>query len=230
MSGGIAMSLRRRIEESKAVSGCIGGAISRYLAFCNRTIRWQIEGLDEMKAALDDGPILLIMWHSRMAMGAVHWPSDHAPVSSLHHRSPLGRISGVMQRNEGLTPFEMSARKSNLVASRQVMKRFRSGISIVMTGDGPLGPPHKLQSAPLEWASRLSAPIFAYAFSTTRGYRANSWDQFLFPYPYGKGAQVFARYDDIHSSDGDALKVSLESFVNHTTVRADALLGLPPGP
>ena len=148
------MSLRRRIEKSKWLSGTIGGLLSRYLALCNRTTDWQIEGLDDMKDALSEGPILLMMWHSRMAMGAPHWPSDHAPVTSLHHRSPLGRISGVMQRYEGLTPFEMSATRSNLVASRAVMKRFHQGISIVMTGDGPVGPAHKLQDAPLDWARR----------------------------------------------------------------------------
>lgn len=223
------MPLRKRIEESAAISGLFGGLISRYLILCDRTTNWQIEGLDEMKAALDQGPILLLMWHSRMAMGAVHWPSDHAPVSSLHHRSPLGRISGVMQRNEGLTPFEMSAKRPNLVASRQVIKRLRNGISIVMTGDGPLGPPHQMQAAPLDWATRLSAPIFAYAFSTTQGHRFNSWDQLLLPYPPGNGAKVFIRYTDPRPTDRDSLKKGLEALVDRTTARADALLGLPPG-
>lgn len=229
------MSLRRRIEKSKRVSGAFGGLLSRYLAFCNRTTDWQIDGLDEMKAALDDGPILLIMWHSRMAMGAPHWPSGHAPVTSLHHRSPLGRISGVMQRNEGLQPVEMSATRPNLAASRRVMRRFRQGVSIVMTGDGPVGPAHVLQNAPLDWASRLGAPVFAYAFSTTRGHRFDSWDRLLLPYPYGRGAQVFARYAPPIPHQPDApdrtdLRRALEGFLDDTTARADALLGLPPGP
>ena len=229
------MSLRRRIEKSKWLSGAIGGLLSRYLALCNRTTDWQIEGLDDMKDALSEGPILLMMWHSRMAMGAPHWPSDHAPVTSLHHRSPLGRISGVMQRYEGLTPFEMSATRSNLVASRAVMKRFHQGISIVMTGDGPVGPAHKLQDAPWDWASRMGAPVFAYAFSTTRGHRFNSWDRLLLPYPNGRGAQVFARFDapiprKLTGPNRMALRNALEGFMNTTTARADAILGLSPGP
>lgn len=229
------MSLRKRIETSEAFAGIFGSAISRYLTLCDRTTEWQIEGLDMLQDALADGPVLLMMWHSRMAMGAPHWPSDHAPVSSLHHRSPLGRISGVMQRREGLTPFEMSHRKSNLVASRAVMKRFQQGISIVMTGDGPIGPAHELQDAPLDWARTLGAPVFGYAFSTTRGHRFNSWDRLLLPYPYGKGAQVFARYDSpiprkLTPPDRDALRLSLERFLNATTQRADALVGLESGP
>ncbi|WP_411237172.1 lysophospholipid acyltransferase family protein [Marivita sp. S0852] len=228
------MSLRKRIEKSAAFSALPGTLITRYLALCDRTTRWQIEGLDVLQAALADGPVLLMMWHSRMMMGARHWPDTHAPASSLHHRSPMGRISGVMQRQEGLTPFEMSRNKSNLVASRQILKRFHSGISIVMTGDGPSGPAHHLQSAPLEWACRLNAPIFAYAFSTTRGKHLSTWDRMLFPYPFGQGAQVFARYDPdtrtpLRSMDRKTLGRALEQFMDDATSRADALLGLPAG-
>lgn len=222
------MSLRKRIEKSPAVSGLLGGLVTRYLALCDRSTQWKVEGKDDLLSALQGGPVLMMMWHSRMVMGARHWPDSVAPASSLHHRSPLGRISGVMQRREGLTPFEMSHRKSNLVASRQVMKRFQNGISIVMTGDGPVGPARKLQSAPLDWARRLNAPIFAYAFSTTRQFRANSWDRLLFPYPFGKGAQVFARYEAAACTDDDPA-ASLEAFLSEITARADRSVGLGPG-
>lgn len=229
------MSLRKRIEKSAAFSGVFGTAVTRYLALCDRTTSWQVEGREDLVDALSEGPVLMMMWHSRMGMGARHWPDTDAPASSLHNRSPLGRISGVMQRQEGLTPFEMSRRKPNLATSRQVMKRYRQGISIVMTGDGPHGPPHKLQAAPVEWAYRMNAPIFAYAYATTRGYRANSWDRFLLPYPFGTGAQVFARYRPPRTrppapNNLAALALSLEVLLDETTARADMLVGLPPGP
>jgi len=226
---GSPVSLRKRIEKSPVFSGVFGTLVTRYLALCDHTTRWQYEGNGELEAALAEGPVLVLMWHSRMVMGARHWPSALAPASSLHHRSPLGRISGVMQRQEGMTPFEMSHRKSNLVASRQVLKRFREGISIVMTGDGPVGPPHQLQAAPLDWAIRLNAPIFAYAFSTTRGHRFNTWDRLLLPYPMGRGSVVFARYEGAMPDTRDDLKRSLEAFVDQTTARADTAVGVSPG-
>lgn len=229
------MSLRSRIETSKFFLGGCGTMLSLYLALCERTTSWKVEGLDEMKAALSDGPVLLMMWHSRMAMGAPHWPTDTAPVSSLHHRSVLGRISGVTQRYEGLQPVEMSLKRSNLAASRTVMKRWSQGVSIVMTGDGPLGPAHQLQDAPLDWASRLGAPVFGYAYSTTRGRRFDSWDTFLLPCPFGKGAKVFTRYPGpiprkLTPETRETLRTSIEAFLDNTTAHADALLGLPPGP
>ena len=116
-----------------------------------------------------------------------------------------------------------------------MIKWFRAGHSIAIAGDGPVGPAHKLQDPPLDWASKLNAPVFAYAFSTTKGRRFNSWDRLLMPRLFGRGAQVFCRYthpvprqpDD---ADRAALRASLEQFLDTTTARADALLGLPPAP
>jgi lysophospholipid acyltransferase (LPLAT)-like uncharacterized protein len=229
------LSLRKRIEKSPAFSGFFGGIIAGYLALCDRRIDWQVEGREALIAALADGPVLILMWHSRMAMGARHWPDSHAPGTSLHHRSPLGRISGVMQRREGLVPVEMSVTRSNQAASRVAMTRFRDGASILMTGDGPVGPARELQRAPVEWAARMGVPVFAYAFSVTRGHRFDSWDRLLLPYPAGRGAIVFARYPAPvpHRPNAEsraALQGALETFLNDTTARADALLGLPPGP
>ena len=229
------MSLRRRIEKSATLTACFGLPLSWYLSLCNRTTSWQIEGLEELKAALSEGPVLLILWHSRLAMGAVHWPSDHAPACSLHNRSPLGRIAGAIQRDQGLQAMEMSKNKSNLTASRQVIKWFRAGCSVAIAADGPEGPAHKLQDPPLEWASKLNVPVFGYAFSTTRGRRFNSWDHLLLPRLFGRGALVFHRYQGPIPRQPDAedrakLRASLEQFLDATTARADALLDLPPGP
>ena len=90
--------------------------------------------MDELRAALADGPVLLIMWHSRSVMGALHWPVADAPLSSLYDRSPIGRVSGALQRRVGLQPMEMSRKLSNRAASRTVLKRVKDGVSIGMTG------------------------------------------------------------------------------------------------
>jgi lysophospholipid acyltransferase (LPLAT)-like uncharacterized protein len=210
------VSLRRRIEKSNLASGAFGGLLSRYLVLCDRTTDWQIDGLEAMKDALSEGPILSMMWHSRMAIGAPHWPSDLAPVSSLHHTRDVCHTA----QSGGL------AHVGETVPSR---------LSIVMTGDDPVGSAHKLQDAPLDWASRLGAPGLAYAFSTTRGHRFNSWDRLLLPYPYGRGAQVFARYKasiprKLTAQARLSWRRSLEDFLDETTARANTILGLPPGP
>lgn len=221
--------LRRRIEKSERMATALAWCAGGYLAFCNRTTRWNSEGQDELEAALQDGPVLLLMWHERSIMGALHWPVKAGQLSSLYADSPIGRVSGALQRRVGLQPMQMSHKTTNIAASRQVLKRVRDGVSIGMTGDGPLGPALLLKDAPLEWARVTGMPVFIYAFATTRGRRLSTWDRLLVPRPFGKGARVFARCDMVVPRKPDAaatedLRMILADALTTTTARADALL------
>ncbi|WP_108817007.1 lysophospholipid acyltransferase family protein [Loktanella sp. Alg231-35] len=228
------MSLRKRIEKSEFLAALIARVAGGYLAFCNRTTSWQVEGLDDLKAALDEGPILLVMWHSRSVMGALHWPVVDGPLSSLYDKSPIGRVSGALQRRVGLQPMEMSRKLSNRAASRTVLQRVKDGVSIGMTGDGPLGPALQVKDAPLEWARATGLPIFCYAFSTSRSRRLSSWDQMMVPKSFGKGAYVFQRAQEpasrkMTNDEIETLRTSLQQALTDTAHRADALAGVAPG-
>lgn len=200
-----------------------------YLVFCNRTTRWQVAGLDALKADLAKGPILIITWHGRTLMGPLHWPVDVAPLSSLHDASPIGRVSGALQKRMGLHPIRMTRTTSNRAASREVLRRVRQGVSIGMTGDGPVGPPLQLQDAALEWARITGMPVYSYAFATSRSKALNTWDNMILPKPFAKGAFVFGRWTGSLPRDADAAKIEnaraeIEELLNDVTDRADKLL------
>ncbi|HEV8035828.1 hypothetical protein [Yoonia sp.] len=229
------MSLRKRIENSEWLVNVVGRLVLFYLNLVHRTTRWQSEGVDELRAAMAQGPVLLVMWHSRLMMIAHHWPVESGSLSSLHDTSPIARVVGAVHQQSGLRPMKMSARVSNIVASRTVLKRVKDGVSIGLTADGPLGPALQLKDPPLEWARATGLPIFCYAFSTTRQRRAASWDQLLVPRPFGKGAYVFARFPQKVPRKPDAdelanLRKDIASFIDAKTARADALIDLPHGP
>lgn len=228
------MSLRSRIEKSALLAALLARLAGRYLALCHRTTTWQVEGLDDLRDALKDGPVLLVMWHSRSVMGALHWPVADGPLSSLYARSPIGRVSGALQRRVGLQPMEMADGQSNRAASRMILKRVREGVSIGMTGDGPLGPARQVKDAPVDWARATGLPVFCYAFSTTKGKRLASWDHMLVPKPFGRGAYVFRRYPGtipakLDAADRAALRSAFGDWMTETTGKADSLLGLPLG-
>lgn len=227
---GIYKNIRRKIERSHAFATPIAALAGRYLMRSHRTTTWQTEGLDRLEAALADGPVLLVMWHSRSVMGAIHWPIQAGPLSSLYDKSPIGRVSGALQRRVGLQPIEMSRKLSNVAGSRTILKRVKEGVSIGMTGDGPLGPVRELKDAPIEWARITGMPVFCYAFATTKGRRLDTWDQMLVPKSHGRGAQVFRRFDqDIPRKIDDAtrtvLKQDMQAWMDDTTAAADQLLG-----
>ncbi len=220
--------LRRRIEKSERIAAGLAAIAGAYLAFCNRTTKWEVEGQDALEAALQDGPVLLVMWHERSMMGALHWPVEAGPLSSLYAKSPIGRVSGALQRRMGLHPIEMADKISNVAASRAVLKRAKAGVSIGMTGDGPLGPALVLKDAPLEWARVTGMPVFGYAFASTRSRRLNTWDRIVLPKPFGKGAIVFARFQgevarQIDVNEKEELRRDLVKFLTQTMVLADRM-------
>jgi len=228
------LSLRNRIEHSTILARILAAIAGSYLAFCRRTTRWDVAGLADVRAALGQSPVLVVLWHSRSIMGPMHMPVADGPFSSLYAASPIGRVGGALHRRVGLQPIEMSGKQSNRAASRVVLKRVRDGISIAMAADGPLGPARILNDAPLDWARATGVPVFCYAFSTTRRRRLKSWDRMLMPHPFGHGAYIFARFigDIPRKLDNDqreATRAQLQGFLNATTAQADAMVGVPAG-
>ena len=229
------VTLRKRLERSETLTTIIGRGVARYLNFATRTTTWDYAGMDDLKTALADGPVLVMTWHSRSVMGSMHWPSDVAPLSALHNNSPIGRVVGAMQHATGLQPMKMAHNMSNIAASRTILKSVKGGASMALTGDGPLGPPRILKDAPLEWARVTGLPIFCYAFATSKGWRAKSWDHMLLPRPYGKGACVFRRVDQalprkMDDATRDEMRRYLSTQMDVATAQADQMVGLEPGP
>ncbi len=228
------MKLRRQLERSERVARVLGFIARMYFGFCYRTARWKTEGLDELKAALADGPVILVVWHSRLLLGPSHWPLEHGQLSSIHTRSPVGRVVGAMQRQQGLFPFEMSEKRSNTATSRQIMKLVKEGTSIGITADGPEGPALQLKDPPIDWARATGRPVFCYAFSTVRQKRADSWDQMLIPLPFTRGSCVYRRFTSevprkMDAATMDALRQDMQQCMMATIARADEMVGLKPG-
>jgi len=228
------MSLRNRLENSDLLHRLLSAVLAVYLRLCLRTTRWQAEGLDDLIAALRQGPIILVLWHSRIMLGPAHWPSHMAPLATLRDTSPAGKLSGATQARFGMHPIAMSDRASNQTASRRVLKIIRGGTSLGLTADGPLGPARRLKPPPLDWARASGVPVFVYAYACP-GWRVSTWDKMLMPRPFGRGAYVYRRWNATIPKRPDAehlaeLAAALQAQLNQATSDADALVGLPPGP
>lgn len=218
--------LRRRLENSRALAEFLAFCVGSYLRLANRTTRWEVEGLDALRRDLAQGPVLLIVWHQRLLMGPLHWPVKVGPLSSLYDSSPIGRVSGAMQRQFGLQAMQMAHKTSNLAASREVMRRVRSGISVGITADGPLGPAFVLKDSALDWARAMGCPVYSYAFSHSRQRRLDTWDTMILPRLFGRGRYVFRRWPETPTRRPDSaelarLRRSLGDFLDETATIAD---------
>lgn len=229
------MGLRRRIENSDLLAGLIARGLAGYLRLSFRSMSWQIEGRDAFEQAARSGPVVLVMWHSRILLAPAIVKPTGARLVTLRDPSPMGRVSGAVQQRFGFLSLAMSAAASNRATSKAIMRQLRDGYGIALTADGPTGPARVLKAPPLEWARISGAPVFTFAFSTSRQRRLNSWDRMLFPRLFGRGAAVFTRWDrEVPRKPSEAeladLTEALTGALNQTQAQADALLDLPPGP
>ncbi len=229
------MSLRSRLENSKALETGLSTAIAGYLLLCLRTTKWRAKGLEPLKEALQDGPVILVLWHSRLILAAAHWPHDSGGASTLVDTSPIARLMGAIQRRFGIQPVHIKEGRSGLDTTRDALRLLRGGNSLGLAADGPTGPAHKLRDPPLEWARVARVPVFVYAYSTRRHRKLRSWDKTMFPLPFSTGAYVFRRWQaDIprrmDSPQRRILRRSLTEALNAVQAEADAMVGLNPQP
>ena len=219
------MKFRKRLESSDFLAGLLGRVVAGYLRMCNRTTRWTHIGVDELHAALAQGPVVLVLWHEFSLMAPVHWPVKHGQLSSLRDTSPIGMVSGAVQARFGLDPMAMSAKMSNRAASREILRRVQQGKSIGLTGDGPLGPVHVVKDAALDWARATGCPVFVYAYGAKRHRRLKTWDNMLLPLPFTRGVSLYQHWQtDVPRRADDAtlalLRADLKSALDAASAKA----------
>jgi hypothetical protein len=226
-------SLRRRVEQSDLLVGALGGAVAGWIRLCDRTTRWDRHGEAEVAAAVAEGPVIMVLWHEMLMMGSVHWRRDWGRLATLHDASPGGRAGAVTQERLGATPFLVSARRSNLGLTRDVLNMLKDGTSLAIAGDGPRGPRRVLRDPPLDWARAAGVPVFAYAWSIAGQRRAPSWDRMILARPYARGAMVFRRWQAemprrMDAETREALRADLAAHLNATAAAAEALVSRAP--
>ena len=84
----------------------------------------------------------------------------------------------------------------------------------------------RAQAGPVLLAQRANAPILPYALAAKPAKRLNTWDRFIVPFPFTKGAIVFGEpIETERGDDPDAIRALLERRLNDVTARAETLVG-----
>ena len=208
----------------------------------NRTTRWQVEGDAEARAAFaEDGGIIIAAWHSRIMLLPVgwvrmmrHWPGLKAPgamlISLSRDGEPVARAIGHLGlqsiRGSKMNNRKREKDKGGARAVAEAVQLLRAGGGLCITPDGPRGPVEQVSLGAVLMARRSGAAILPYALSASRARRLNTWDRFIFPFPFGKGAIVFgAPVRPAPGKRASELQAELQAALDQATRRADALVG-----
>jgi len=211
--------------------------LAAYMAIIKRTTRWTIEGEAHVQPLRDGGDgLILAVWHGRFFISNSGWHRGDQPASVLVSKSNDGAIITAAAKKLGLGVIRGSGAREGSdkdrggrEALRGMVKHIRNKGCVVITPDGPRGPRMRVQPGVLALAKMTGAPIVPYALSARHRKIVNSWDKFMLPFPFGRGAIVWGEPVTVERKAGDAeveaARALLETRMIAVTNRADAITG-----
>ncbi len=141
------------------------------------------------------GRCVYAVWHENLwhGMHALKHQGVHAMVSS--HRD--GEIIARILRRAGFGLLRGSSTRGGAKALRDLARVAReTDDDIVVTIDGPKGPPRVVKEGVLFAASRTGLPIVPMGLAVDRAWRARSWDRIVIGKP---GALVSVAFgEELH--------------------------------
>jgi lysophospholipid acyltransferase (LPLAT)-like uncharacterized protein len=240
-SGRIYSRMFKRLARSPVIPFIGGTLIWAYMSILSHTMRWRVEGMENARK-LWTGPEgwILACWHSRILLMPVmqitfrrKWSKPPRPASLMVSTSRDGEFTNRAGTWLGLNIIRGSAAtkkgkdRRGLLAAREAMEEIKRGGCIVITIDGPVGPPEIVGIGAIKLAQQMNAPIVVYGISANAK-RLNTWDRLLFPKPFARGAIVIPPpIPTSKDMDSEELRQRVERALKEATARADELAGLP---
>jgi lysophospholipid acyltransferase (LPLAT)-like uncharacterized protein len=194
-----------------------------YIAFVHRTTRWTVLG------APPDGPFIGCFWHQRMLLLPPIWGARrplHMLISS--HRDGV-LISKTIARF-GVPTIVGSTNRGASDALRGMLAILKRGEVVAVTPDGPRGPARQAAQGVAAASFLARVPVVPATYSVSRVKFLRSWDRFMIPLPFGRGAMIWGEaLPPPASRDGvDAHTAALQARLDAICVEADRMTGLAP--
>jgi lysophospholipid acyltransferase (LPLAT)-like uncharacterized protein len=205
------------------------------------TMRFEEVGPEIAESLLEREPAAIgAFWHGRLLMMPVFYKRmiykrrKGRQLSFLVSPHRDGQVVGRALQRFGFHAILGSTTRKGYSAFKKMLEANRKGSDLAIVPDGPRGPRCQVQIGVIELAKLTGKPILPVSFGASRKKVFNTWDHFVFPYPFSKG--VFIWGEPIYvDSDGDRAhleerRVLLEKRLNDLTERADHYFDPSPHP
>lgn len=137
-----------------------------------------------------------------------------------------GEIVSRLVRSWGAEVIRGSANDTGALVLRDSHQMMKRGVSIVVTSDGPLGPPFEFKAGTVLMAGIGGAPLVPIAYAADRAWRLNTWDHFMIPKPFAR--VVIAIGEPIEVPRGaskeemEAIRVRMQSAIESLIQESEA--------
>lgn len=243
-AGGPAGARVKSLLGNPVLQFLLGRLIGGYMLFVGVTTRWTRVN----RAAVEPfwkpggGGLIGCIWHGRFSLIHKMWAFGPGvpKAKMLISQSREGGIVAHTSLTVGAEVIRGSAgkpgkqSKGGVEAMRQMARYIDGGGVIAMTPDGPRGPRMRVKRGPVLLAKIAGAPLLAVTWATSsRIVFKNSWDQFVLPLPFGKGALIWGNpiappSPDADETEVEAVRLALEVEMNRIAAEADRIAGVPP--
>ncbi|HVY84276.1 MAG TPA: lysophospholipid acyltransferase family protein [Caulobacterales bacterium] len=229
----------KQLLASPIVQFLIGRAIGLYMHLVGVTTRWRMvnrAGVERVWAGREG--VIACIWHGRFFLVHKMWRFDRRTQKPwfLISQSREGGVVTHASRTVGADVIRGSAakgakRKGGFEAMREILRLIAQNDVVGMTPDGPRGPRMHASIGPIQVAKLSGAPILPLAWSTKWRIVMGSWDRFILPLPFGRGARVWGELihvpRDADAEQMEAARLALENELNRISAEADRLAGAP---
>ena len=227
--------------KSQAAHRLAATMLGLYLDFALRSIRWTIEGAAHLEPFTRDVPVVAAFWHQRLPLMPALWTrvrqANGARAGSVlvsRHRD--GRFIGDILARFGVSVVHGSSAKpgkqqgkGGAAGLRQLQAALALGGAVVITPDGPRGPPGVAAPGVAYLAAATGAPVLPAAAQCRPRLTLKSWDRMILPVPFGRGVLVCLPAIAVGRDGAEAALPGISAALDAAAARADSLCGLAAG-
>ncbi len=196
------------------------------MRFSYKTTRWTIIG-DDVPSEYHKGhkPFLVSLWHDRLMLAPCvwHWKNPLHVLASNHRDGRL--IARVVEHFN--MPAVYGSTGKGVAAARDLIRLVKNGKYIAIIPDGPRGPRHKLAPGTVVISRLTKTDILPFSFCVKRYFRFNSWDRFIFVWPFNRGVMVWGnpiKWSELKDMTEEEACSYVESKINECSEKAHRVL------
>mgnify|MGYP006300033219 FL=1 len=182
---------RIRRERIRAVEKYYPWILEKIMRFARRTYRIREIGRSAAVEAVSEGGLFL-SWHCYLWILAINWaPSHYTALAGVSREGEI--ISRTLERL-GWKVVRGSSSDAALSSLRSMIMLLRQGVRLVMTPDGPQGPPREIKQGAVFLQQHSGLPIIPVGVASKWKYTfSHTWDKSEIPLP---GSRICIYYGE----------------------------------
>jgi len=138
----------------------------------------------------EGGNIILAFWHGQLLMMPYSYFGSSGVTILVSQHSDGEPIARTVKRF-GIRSVRGSTTRGWFGGFKAMLKTAHSGGDLAITPDGPRGPARVAQTGVIQLASKTGLPIVPVAFAAEKKKNFKSWDSFMVPHLFSRGALVY---------------------------------------